>query len=858
MLALGAGDEAMPVRNNPVLGSGEDADEHNVGDDAVLPQGAIALASGCGGGGGTSTSPRPRLQPVPHTRRPPPWLAGRGLPRTSQARDTGASPACAQGLVAQAQSAYTAAAEVQRAGHLHTEPEQMPSPPRASGHTRSMSVKNVEAAPSARTLESGIDMLSADSRQSSSRGGLVSILVAGVWPARRDADIRASVTDTIFATQPDFPIVKVDNSEPLVVGVDCAAVATVSKPQGVSGAATFGAEAMILSPGHQEQHSLVDAEDSRPRCPLPVEESLSDEDESFCDPIGMLKDVAGTPDTLLGGQHTEQIGAVSATGTQSTSFASPRTQQWDASDGAKDGPAAGEDSTEHAEEEEGPQEDLENGRPVSLEAKFGSQGIQTSQYLLDSWLESLLQQRQCEPCKKTTAVQTSQAVAVTSALQPSALQLPPRLPPTMQPRQSQQAHGSLEPIAAIHVALTESPPIIANQASRNGQAAQVNQIETAIGTVARTASRAGPQLATLEARGERQSATKRDGDNSSAADHVSAVGSVTVTIHEQPAVKGLDSNGDSFANAAAHGAEAELPATAMPVQNNATAIAATTVGGIGEPSVSALRYGRLVRRGIPLENVQAWLSPSCAPLVAPSLVQDSLDVRNVAVGITCWPDVTMAVLGQLHSTTARPSALLPPRKAAGLPSHHEGLWRDNWLPTQVPRSVHDPGTLSMVRNTPPGCPPSTVERAAASAAAVATLEAAMRVVAEHRASIIAAMTVNRGAREGVSAAGSGGEQDRDDLTAAAPVHGSHGMACQSGENPFALGDAQQATGCPAGDEAVEPATTSKYDVLGHEGKQQQEQQEEVVAEPTPLFQDFEFASQSGPPMFFTQPLTQLF
>ncbi|GIL62291.1 hypothetical protein Vafri_16578 [Volvox africanus] len=856
MPASGAGDEAMPMRNSPELGIGEDAGKDDVGDPVLLPQGAVAFAD-IGGGGGTSTRPRPSLQSVPRTRRPPPWLAGRGLPRTSQAqRDTGASPTCAQGWVAQAQPAGTAAAEVQRADQLHPDPEQGPSPPRASGRTRSMCERTVEVAPSARTPGSGVPMHSADSLQSASRGGPANSIVDGVQRAQGDVGVRASITSDILTVELEFRVGnKVEISKPLPVDMDLAAVATLPKLQGVPCATPdsglkAASEAPTLSPGHQEQHDSAGNEDLQARCPLPVEEGLSEEDESFHDPIGTLEDIVGAPDTLLGGKHTEQQAAISAAGTQSTSFGSPRTEQWDASEGQKDGPEA-------SEQEECPQEDLGNGHRSSPEVKFGSQGIQTSQCLLDSWLRNLQQQHQCEPSKQTIAVQTSQASAVVSALQPGALQLPPRMPITMQPRQSQQVHGSLEPTAASHGALAEDPPITVNSAPENGQTAQVNQVETASGAAARTASRPKPQLATWDMRGERFAA-KMDGcDNLSAVDHVSQVGSAAVTVvDQQPVAKGLGGNDGSVANAAVHDVEVELPPTSALVQDNAAAIASSTAVRIGGLSASAPRYGRLVRRGIPLEDVQAWLGPPCAPLVAPSLVQDSLDVRNVAVGITCWPDVTMAVLRQLHSTTARPPSGQPPRKAAGPPSHQEGLWRDNWLPTQLPRSVHDPGMLPMARDML-GRPPSSVERAAAPAAAVATLEAAMCAVGAHRASIIAAMTANRGAGEGVSAAGSAGEQGRDDLMAAAPVHRSHGVAGQFDEGPIVFADAQQGTGCPAEQVAVEPAT-SNDDVLGHAEKQHHEQQEEVVAEPTQLFQDFGFASEGGPPMFFTQPLTQSF
>ncbi|GLI61785.1 hypothetical protein VaNZ11_004284 [Volvox africanus] len=861
MPASGAGDEAMPMRNHPGLGIGENTGQHDIGDAVLLPHGVVTFADS--GGGGASTRPRPSLQSVPRIRRPPPWLAGRGLPRTSQARDTGASPTCAQGLVVQAQPAGISAAEVQRANQLHPDPEGMSSPPRASGRTRSMCERTVEAAPLVRTPESGVPMHSTDLLQSASRSGPANFMVDGVQHAQGDVDVRASITSDILTVGLGFPVSnEVDISKPLHVNVDLAAVATFPKRQGEPCATAYSglktaSEAPTSSPGHQEQHGSADDEDSRPDCPLPVEEGFSEEDESFRDPIGSLEDIVGAPDTLLGGKHSEQQGAVSAAGTQSTPFASPRTEQWDASEGQKDGPEAGEAGTGHAEREESPQEDLENGHYASPEVKFGSQGIQTSQCLLDSWLRDLQQQHQCELSKQTIAVQTSQAYAVLSSLQPGALQLPPRMPIMMQPRQSQQVHGSLEPTAASHGALAEGPPITANGAQKNGQAAQVNQVETANGAVARTASRPGSQLATLEMRGEGIAAKTGGSDNLSAVDHVSAVGSAAVTVVEkQPVVKGLGGNDDSVANVAVHDVEAELPPTSAPVQDNATTIASSTAVRIGGLSASAPRYGRLVRRGIPLEDVQAWLAPPCAPLVAPSLVQDSLDVRNVAAGITCWPDVTMAVLRQLHSTTARPPSGQPPQKAAGPYPHHEALWRDNWLPTQLPRSVHDPGMLPMARDML-GRPPSSMARPAAPAAAVATLEAAMCAVREHRASIIAAMTVDRGAGEGVSAAGNAEEQDRDDLMAAAPVHMSHGVAGQFVGGPTAFGDAQQGTGCPADHGAVEPAT-SNNDVLSHAEKQQHEQQEEVVAEPTQLFQDFGFASESGPPMFFTQPLTQSF
>ncbi|EFJ53233.1 hypothetical protein VOLCADRAFT_86313 [Volvox carteri f. nagariensis] len=772
---------------------------------AVPPHSTAALPGGTGGG--ASASPHARAQlpqsPVGRHRRLPTSLSHRGRPRTLQSDgDTLASPNRLAGLAKTDQHMDTVTPKPRQAGRLQPNAQVAPSPSGTAARTASLSGHVPEPGCSARSTEAP---------QGGSPGAAVGD-PPGAGPGRGSAN---------------------------------------QKGPGSGGA------------GHQA-----------PDPSTPFKEAICGQRQRFDGPTARQREMGAVHGTQPDGQGVLLPNEHAAAGPQPLPHAVSAPKRVQGEDrSARQDVGGGPETFDGVQED--PHHPLRGSRDACTtrdernaplkgpERMFASQGIQTSQRLLDDWVPGL--QFPGQPVERSIAVQTSQICAEVLAPQPPA-----------QPRQSQQT-GSLGPGGPEQGPLTESPPVSADE-QPTSQAAQRNQVGTVVGVqVARSDGRQkGGKGCRQRVHESRLAACgPLAGGGVPAGTSGAAAAALSPVARTRPASTGKctgprpvneDLVGAAMSTAAAPTTancvtKAHVNVSGAAVQDAAadTGAAAPTepilaAASIQETSMAAAgaapylqqqqqkaagahfvgsvtpapQYGRLARRGIPLEEVQAWLGPGCAPLVAPSLTQDVLDVRNVAVGITSWPDVTMSVLGHLYSNPLQPLPAGPPQQApvAGAAANSGAPWQDCWLGCHVPRNVQDvvelEGILPMARQVVGG-PPTACEPAATPAAVVATLVDAMRLVAEHRADVAAAVAA-------VSTNGrADGDQEEPDMAARASSPGSKGltdMAARGQQMPASKTgevNAPQTMGVALDGRAARPAA------------------------------DFDFVLQSAPPDFFTQP-----
>ncbi|GLC45452.1 hypothetical protein PLESTB_000616800 [Pleodorina starrii] len=471
-----------------------------------------------------------------------------------------------------------------------------------------------------------------------------------------------------------------------------------------------------------------------------------------------------------------------------------------------------------------------NGPPEEPPGELmrASQGVQTSQWLLDSWVLDMQQRQQAEPSRHAVAVQTSQAPAQPLLLVPP---LPASEAQQSYQQQQQQPPGPVGPPAPPPAVLSESPPVGADPQPLGSQALHYgNQAGTVVGVkVAQPQPERQQQPGKPPRRGRRHDAG-RGSCRPVPATEPSATPAVApggAAAEVQPGAVELRAQERSAAEEDAAAQDSTAAAAAPPPAD-----------GDGRAAAAGLQPSR----GALLEDVQTWMGRKCAPLVATSPRRDGrnpplrpADGRRT-VGGGGGGDAGDGDGGQGQDCQRAPPAATDVVGAGEMEGQPPPMARD---------ALIGPPQLGG------GQGPAPMDTAAAA------LEAATGVAPGPGAS------VGAGGSRGAAV-----EQPGSAATAAA-LPGAQVPAEQLGGGQQALdSDAGAAAGpaaaAGAGAGAGDPeAAAGPAGAAAGDAELQQQQQQQVaaagyLAPQEPSTEVDEFVLMSAPPDFFTQPLSQPF